>query len=411
MGFRYYKPSDRIGKLNDYFPLIDNLFHYEKGYTEQEFLHRIESTKGSHAPDSGFIFQQLLNYRLIVESNDYEPRYTLALPYREFLEYLYQESQPVNSAVIQGYIAALEQRIEDLKRAYDEQSEAMTLRFLKRLGRELENIGQTSSRNRLGVVSEVRKLKQNEEQLTYKERLAEANRLWDAYLEPLREMIAPSGSFGLVMDQLKLILDTGEAKFKGQTELRQLFLQSRGARIHLNEQTRLDLNEAQHELSPLREKLAKESKLVDAAGNIFAAIEQGQLADLPAFPFGRLLRRERNISVNGLRPYLAELWSIQAEPDSIDQEDTGLTESAPLETESVIAMLDDMPAETDVIQYFLDQYEQLTPNEVLRAMSIVCLHQQTHEIEIDDKDLVSYQIGGQQWQGIRVIKKENNTHE
>lgn len=409
MAFRYYKPSDRVNKLNEYFGLIDSLFQHEKGFTEMEFLHRIDATKGTNSPDSGFIFQQLLNYRLIVESNDYEPRYSLALPYREFLEYLYQESQPVNSAVIQGYIGALEQRINDLKRAYEEGSEALALRFLKRLGREIENIGQTSSRNRLGVVSEVRKLKQNDEKLSYKERLSESNRLWDEYLEPLREMIAPSGSFGIVMEQLKQILEIGERKFNGQTELRQLFRQSRAARVQLNEQTRLDLNEAQQELMPLREKLAQESKLVDAAGIIFSSIEQGHLNDLPAFPFGRILRRERHISLTGLRPYLAELWSLDTEPDSIFQEEAPTTEPAPLETEAIIDMLDNMDADTDVIEYFLSQHQHLTPNEVLRAVSIVCLHQQRHNVDISEEH-VEYLIGNQRWQGIRILKKEHSSN-
>ena len=256
MAFRYYKPKDRINKLNDYFELLDVLFNNDYGFSEAEFLERIHKSKGASAPDSEYIFQQLLNYRLIEETNDFVPRYILSLAYREFLEYLYQESQPVNSAIIQGYITTLESRIIDLKKAYQENSEALTLRFLKRLEREITNIGQTSSRNRLGVISEVRKLKLNDDNLSYKERLSEANRLWDEYLEPLREMISPQGSFGLILDQLKLILELGETQFNDQTELRQLFKQARAKRIQLNEQTRLDLNEAQQELMPLREKLA-----------------------------------------------------------------------------------------------------------------------------------------------------------
>jgi len=49
------------------------------------------------------------------------------------------------------------------------------------------------------------------------------------------------------MDRLKETLDAGENKFNGQTELKQYFLQGRAKRIQLNEQTRLDLNEAQQE--------------------------------------------------------------------------------------------------------------------------------------------------------------------
>jgi len=405
VAFRYYKPKDRINKLSDYFELLDTLFHYERGFTETEFLSKIQATKGTAAPDSAYIFQQLLNYRLVDESNDFEPLYSLSLPYREFLEYLYQESQPVNSAIIQGYITTLENRIDDLKKAYDENSEALTLRFLKRLEREINNIAQTSSRNRLGVINEVRKLKLNDDNLSYKERLSEANRLWDEYLEPLREMISPQGSFGLITDRLKQILTVGEAKFTSQTELRQLFKQGRAMRIQLNEQTRLDLNEAQQELMPLREKLTQESRLMDAAGVIFGQIEQGKLAELPGFPYGRLLKRERHIGLAGLRGYMAELWSLTTEPESILLSDTAHTESAPLETESVLRLLNEMPSNSNVIDYFLEQHQHLTANEVLRAVSIVCLHQQDHAIHIRHEQQ-DYQLAGQTWRGISIYKGE-----
>lgn len=405
MAFRYYKPKDRINKLNDYFELLDVLFHYDTGFTETEFLAKIHASKSSAAPASEYIFQQLLNYRLIEETNDFVPRYILSLAYREFLEYLYQESQPVNSAIIQGYVTTLENRIHDLKKAYDENSEALTLRFLKRLERETNNIVQTSSRNRLGVISEVRRLKLNDDNLSYKERLSEANRLWDEYLEPLREMISPQGSFGLIIDQLKQILEVGEAKFNGQTKLRQLFKQGRAKRIQLNEQTRLDLNEAQQELMPLREKLAQESRLMDAAGVIFGQLEQGKLAELPAFPYGRILRRERHIGLAGLRGYMAELWALTTEPESILLTSKANTDAAPLETESVLRHLKEMPANSNVIDYFIEQHHNLTANEILRAVSIVCLHQQDHDIQIRHEQQ-NYQLAGQTWRGISIYKGE-----
>ncbi|PWQ93734.1 hypothetical protein [Leucothrix arctica] len=407
MGFRYYKPKERVNKLSEYFELADVLFHYEQGFTEPELLERIDATKNSAGPDSGYIFQQLLNYRIIVETNDYNPRFILALPYREFLEYLYQESQPVNSAIIQGYISALQQRIDDLKRAYEDDSTALTLRNLNKLGRELDNIAQKSSQNRLGVINDVRKLKSNDENLSYRERLSEANRLWDEYLEPLREMISPSGSFGTIMDSLKQMLEIGEARFSGQTELRQLFLQSRARRAQLNEQTRHDLNEAQQELTPLREKLTQESKLVDAANVIFNQLEQGKFSELPSFPFGRLLRRERHITMGGARGFLADIWSLQTEPDSIMLDDAMSSAQSPLETEAVLKLLDEMPAKTNVVEYFLQAHDSLTANEVLRAVTVVCLHQKRHNITITN-DLQNYQLGDETWQGISIYKGDTD---
>jgi len=404
MKFRYYKPKDKISKLNEYFDLLDDLFHFEKGYKEEDFLYRIESSKGSNAPDKEYIFHTLLSYGLITETNDFIPHYVLSYPYRTFLEDLYQDSQPVNSPVIKGYIAALDQCIEDLHKAYNKNSSRLTLRYLIRLGKDLDNIAQNSSRNRLGVVSEVRKLKLNDEKLSYKERLTESNRLWDEYLEPLREMIAPSGSFGLIMDRLKQMLDTGDAKFTASVELRHQLSLNRAKRMQLNEQARHDLNEAQKELSPLRDKLAQESRLLEATAVIFEHLEQGKINELPSLSLGRLLRVERQVNLFGMRPFLADLWAIQSEPESIqfDSDDEVLSPE-PLETEEIMQMLEKMPDNTNMIDYFMQQHENLTANQIFRAVSIATLHQEDHPVTMINKER-EYKIDGELWRGASYVK-------
>ena len=403
MKFRYYKPKDKLSKFNEYFDLLDELFHFQKGYTEEEFLYRIASSAGTNAPDHNYVFRVLLSYGLIAETNDLIPRYILSHTYRTFLEYLYQDSQPVNSHVIQGYIAALDQCIDDISNAYDDESIRLTHRHLVRLGREMDTISQTSARNRLGVVSEVRKLKLNDEKLSYKERLAESNRLWDEYLEPLREMIAPSGAFGILMDRLKQALDSGEAKFTTYIELRQQFSLNRAKRMLLNEQTRHDLNEAQQELAPLREKLTQESRLLEASAVIFEHLEQGKLNELPSLPLGRILKHERQISLSGSRGFLANLWAIKVDPEPIQFDEEEAINPAPLETEELMRLLKEMPEHTNLIDYFMQQHEGLSAKEIFRAVSIATLHQQKYPITLNQKDR-NYEINGQTWHGASFSK-------
>lgn len=404
MKFRYYKPKDKISKFNEYFDLLDDLFHLPKGYTEEEFLYRIESSKGTQAANKDYIFQTLISYGFITQSHDLIPHYILSHSYRTFLEYLYQDSQPVNSHVIKGYIIALEQCIKSLDKAYAEDSSKLTLRHLLQLATKIDDIAQTSLRNRLGVVSEVRKLKLNDEKLKYKERLAESNRLWDEYLEPLIEMITPSGSFGLLMDRLKQTLDTGDAKFTAYVELRHQLSLNRAKRIHLNEQARHDLNEAQKELSPLREKLAQESRLLESTAIIFEHLEQGKINELPSISLGRHLKLERQINLFGMRSFLADLWAIKSEPESIKFDDDDIElDPAPLETEEIMALLKQMPDQCNIIDYFMQQHDKLTANQVFRAVSIATLHQDTHLITVTD-EVSEYKINNQLWQGINFVK-------
>lgn len=398
MPYRYYKPKDKISQLNKYYDLLNALFHKQQGYSEDELLHYIEHTKGTNAPDSDYIFNTLFNYGLITESNDLNPRYVLGLPYRALLEHLYQDSQPVSSAVIQGYINALKQCIKNLQKAYEDKSAALTLKHLQRLAREMESISQTSARNRLGVINEVRKLRLNEDQLSYKERLAEANRLWDEYLEPLREMIAPTGSFGGMMQQLKQTLDQGEALFNAKISLRHQFALNRGYRIQLQEQARYDLNEASAELDPLREKLIEESRLLEASGLLFEHLEQGRLNDYPALSLGRQLSREREVNLYGLGSWLADLWSIQSEPESFQFDEDEALEPEPLETEALLELLAKMPIDTDLIDYFQQQFADLSANEILRAISVATLHQGDIPIGFANESR-QYLINGQIWQG------------
>lgn len=399
MPYRYYKPKDKISQLSKYFDLLDALFHKQQGYSEDELLHYIDSTKGTNTPDPGHIFNTLINFGLIIESSDLKPRYILGLPYRALLEHLYQDSQPVSSAVIKGYIDALKQCMRNLQKAYDDKSVALTLKHLQRLAREMDSISQTSARNRLGVINEVRKLRLNEDQLSYKQRLAEANRLWDEYLEPLREMIAPTGSFGEMMQQLKQTLDQGKAQFSPKIALRHQFVVNRTYRIQLQEQARHDLKEASAELDPLREKLIKESRLLEATSLLFDHLEQGKLKDYPALSLGRQLSREREVNLYGLSSWLADLWSIESEPESFHFDEDEVLEPEPLETEALLELLAKMPTNTDLIDYFQQQFSNLSANEILRAISVATLHQSDFSIDLASDDNKQYHIGGEIWQG------------
>lgn len=400
MTYRYYKPKDKITKLSEYFDLLDGLLHRPQGYSENELRSNIERSRGTNSPDTDYIFNTLINYGLIVENHDLQPRYILGIPYRTLLEYLHQDSHPVNSAVIQGYIEALQKSTQNLQKAYGNQSETLTLtlKHLQILGREMESIGETSSRNRLGVINEVRKLRVNADHLGYKERLAEANRLWDEYLEPLREMILPTGSFGQIMQKLQQALNQGEALFNAKVIVRHQLSLNRTYCIRLQEQARHDLNEASAELKPLRDKLIDESRLLKATSLLFDYIEQGNLNSYPSLPLGRQLTHERETNLYGLGSWLAELWSIQNTPDSMVFDEEEEVETEPLETESLMKLLADIPADIDLIEYFQQRYTNLSANQVLRAISILTLHQNDVSLHLKATDK-QYRIGNQLWQG------------
>lgn len=399
----FYNPKDKINKLNEYFDLLDELFHLPQGYDEDELLRRITHNKGVNSPEPSYILDILLRYDLIVESNDFQPRYILGSPYRTLLEHLYQDSQPVNSAIIRGYIEVLKQCSQNLRDAYEQKSTSLTLKHLQRLGREMELMKQTSARNCEGVINEVRKLRLNEEKLRYKERLSEVNRLWDEYLEPLLEMIMPIGAFGQVMQQLRQTLDTGKTLFISTVELQRQFSSLQAPWVQLQEQARNDLNEASTELAPLRKKLIEESRLTEASDLLFKHIEQDKLNDYPTLSLGRKLTHERQVSLYGLRSWLSDLWSIQSEPESFQLDESETQEPDPLETDALRQLLADMPANTDLIDYFQQQYDNLSANQILRAISIATLHQQDIPVSVLTTSR-QYQINGQLWQGYSFQK-------
>jgi hypothetical protein len=407
MSYHYYRPKDKIGRLSEYFDLLETLFRLPHGYTEEELRYQIDQLKGTNAADTSHIFNILLSYGLVTETTDFQPHYVLGAPYRMLLVQLYQDFQPVNSAIIQGYINALVQCAENLQQAYEKRSPPFTLRHLQHLNREMEAIKQASHNNRLGIINEVRKLRLNEEKLGYRERLTETNRLWDQYLEPLREMIAPTGSFGQIMQRLKQILDNGEALFNSKVELRHQFNLCRIQRMQLQEQARIDLDEASLELNPLREKLLEESLLLEASSLVFEYLEQGRLNDLPVLSLGRKLTHELQINLYGLTPWLADLWAIQSEPESFCFDAQDVVASDPLDTESLLKILADMPVDTDLIDYFQQNYSGLSVNAILRAVSIVTLHQTEIPIGIKINERY-YQIEDQAWKGSSFYKIVNN---
>jgi hypothetical protein len=66
-----------------------------------------------------------------------------------------------------------------------------------------------------------------------------------------------------------------------------------------------------------------------------------------------------------------------------------------------------MPVDTDLIDYFQQNYSGLSVNAILRAVSIVTLHQTEIPIGIKINERY-YQIEDQAWKGSSFYKIANN---
>ena len=125
---------------------------------------------------------------------------------------------------------------------------------------------------------------------------------------------------------------------------------------------------------------------------------------MPSLSLGRHLRVERQVNLFSMRSFLADLWTINTEPESIqfDNVDDEIL-SEPLEAEELMILLENMPDNVNIIDYFMQQHEDLTANQIFRAVSIATLHQETHSVMMTNEER-EYIIDGEVWRGASHLK-------
>lgn len=326
--------------------------------------HRVEN-----GPTPDYIAGQLVDFSILEATPEATASYEMTRPVRNLLRFLLKEQRLTSAAVIQGYLADLEQSQAELEAAISESRPVRIERALNEIGETLERIRQDSRANREAVINDVLSLKSNQDRRSARERFEIINRLWTHYLEPLRDLIDVRKAMDAGLDSLDRVLRAGAKTFDLDGTLSREFSRCRARLLRLRREIGIDFHECLREVEPLYESLKRDSELVRGAVRALERIGKEGLKNLA-------LANQLAISIwqqEGLLNNLVLEAYLHGVRGYIPRVATPLATSPSVPDRLLIdpkIMLDklkkSMPVD-DVLYWLVTNYGSVGPGEVLRA--------------------------------------------
>ena len=352
-----------------YYPLLRDLYYRSGGFNDADLRELILRHRSGDDPAPHYLADQLLRLGIIETTPEATASYEMTRPVKNLMRFLLQEQRLTSAAVIQGYLADLEQSQAELDAAIRETRPVRIERALNEIGETLERIRQDSRANREAVVNEVLALKTNRERRPVKERFEIINRLWTRYLEPLRDLIDVRKAMDSGLDALDRVLKAGAEAFELDGVLFREFSRCRARLLRLRRDVGVDFHEALREVEPLYESLKRDSELVRGAVRALERLgKEGlrglALTKLLAIPFWH---QEGLFSDAALSSFLQGVHGYTPRPPVPLATGEARAEADFIEPEEMLAALRRTLPVEDVLNWLLMTYRNPAPGEVLRA--------------------------------------------
>lgn len=358
-----------------HYALLIDLFYRSTGLTEADLRDVIESARTEGDPGSATVINQLVSLGIIEPVPDATATFELTAPIRALLSYLLREHRLTSAKVIQGYLTDLEDLRSELDSAASGKLNNQAARSLADISQLIERIRQDSHANREAIIMEVLKLKSNRDRRSIRERFEIINRLWERYLEPLRDLIDVKKAMDAGLDDIERSLLTGGRIFHLDGALAREFSRCRARLLRLRREVAEDFHESIREVEPLYVSLKRESELVRGASLALERIDRGGLAgvDFDAMLAIPIWRIEGIFSDTSLETFFHGVHGYEpAAPEPLPQaEETPLTEFI-LPTELFVRLESSLPV-ADLLSWLLEQYPKATTGELVRAYGRIYL--------------------------------------
>jgi len=358
-----------------YYPLLLDLFYRTEGFTEADLRDLIVSIRAEGDPLSSTIIEQLISFGIIEPIPDATSTFELTAPVRGLLSYLLREHRLTSAKVIQGYLADLEELLQELDAAARENLGNQAARSLSDIAQLIERIRQDSHANREAIIAEVLKLKSNREQRSTRERFEIINRLWTRYLEPLRDLIDVKKAMDASLDDLERGLQKSGQVFSLDGVLAREFSRCRARLLRLRRDVAEDFREALREVEPLYVSLKQESALVRGASLALERLDRLGMAslrmdDVLALPTWRL---EGLFSDTSLEAFFHGIHGYEPIPPSpLPEADETAARDFILPSELFDRLRCSLPLD-DLLAWLLEQYPDAGMGELVRAYGRIYL--------------------------------------
>lgn len=358
-----------------YYPLLLDLFYRREGFTEADLRGLITNLSTESDPAPLNVIDQLLSYGIIEPIPDATASFELTAPVHNLLAYLLREHRLTSATEIQSHLTDLGELREELDSASRQNLGNQALRALNDISQTTERIRQGSHSNREAIIGEVIKLKSNRERRSTKERFEIINRLWNRYLEPLRDLIDVKKAMDASLDDLERSLMTNGKTFAIDGALTREFSRCRARLLRLRREMSEDFSESVREVEPLYRSLIREGELVRGASLALEKLDRSglgslQLQELTALPVWRV---EGLFSDTSLESYLSGIKGYEpGQPQPLIETKATAPPECILPSALYARLASTLPVD-DLLAWLLEEYPEAGVGELVRAYGRVFL--------------------------------------
>ncbi|OKY76481.1 MAG: hypothetical protein BM485_04420 [Desulfobulbaceae bacterium DB1] len=358
-----------------HYSLLIDLFYRGTGLTEADLRDLIEASRSEGDPGSATTINQLASFGIIEPIPDATATFELTAPIRALLSFLLREHRLTSAKVIQGYLSDLEDLRSELDGAALQKLNNQAARALADISLVVERIRQDSHANREAIIAEVLKLKSNRGQRSIRERFEIINRLWNRYLEPLRDLIDVKKAMDASLDDIERSFIMNGKTFILDGALSREFSRCRARLLRLRREVAEDFYESMREVEPLYVSLKRDSELVRGASLALERIDRAGLASLQldaliAIPTWRI---EGTFSDTSLEAFFHGVHGYEpTAPEPLPGADETPLHEFIMPSELFYRLESSLPI-PDLFTWLLEQYPEATVGELVRAYGRIYL--------------------------------------
>ena len=254
---------------------------FERGEVDDaELLALINKHRTEADPATDHLRRQLEEYGIIERSPISEIAFELTLPMRELFSWLTHKQRLSSATVLRGYLDDLKLDAKELETAIKGSDANMAMLSLKEIDGTIDRLRSLSTANRESTISESQALRSAGSGISSVVRYQTVRRLWERFLEPLRQLVDIKGEMELRFEALRTVLDDGERQFTTHGAVYRAFARTIARVARLRRSALDDHRSSVQEIAPLYERMRRENLWVRGASSALQRIRKEGISSL-----------------------------------------------------------------------------------------------------------------------------------
>jgi len=318
-----------------------------------------------------YVFNQLKKLTIVEACADATSKLTMTPHVSTFLGFLLREHRLTSVHVIRGYLKEIEKYSDELECAMLQSKNDVCDLALTDIEKSIEEMRYDSRNNRDALMYEALRLKQNREQLSTEKRFTIVLRLWKSYLKPMQEMIDVSEAMDAQLDSLERLLHAGLHKRDLHISIRDKIHSIISILTRMRRNISSDFRESLQNISPLYEKLHRESGLTRGAAAALTLVHKQGLdtLDINARMALPTFRANDLMDCPSILDYLYQVseYDTQLEPNKKISSDRTANHAYYLSPSMAVKkLLSELPVD-DGIGWLAHTYSEASVTDLLRS--------------------------------------------